>query len=72
MRRPDVGDDLADRAAAIGPGAVVDEGADRHVELADAVDAAGGVELGAERDLEEAVDDLRVGERLGSRRRGAR
>ena len=47
-----------------GCGAVVDKDADRAVVFADAVDAAGDMELGAEGDLEESVDDLGVGEGL--------
>ena len=51
-------------AAAVGLRAVVDIDPDRPVVFADAVDAAGDVEFGAERDLEESVDDLGVGEGL--------
>ena len=62
--RADVGDDRGDLRAAVGLRAVVDIDADRPVVFADAVDAAGDVEFGAERDLEEAVDDFGVGEAL--------
>ena len=63
----DVGDHLAHAGAAIRTRLVVDEHAHRLVVLADAIDAAGQMEFGAERDLEEAVGDLGVGELLASR-----
>ena len=47
--RADVGDGGFDLRAAVGLGAVVDEDADRAVIFADAVDAAGDMEFGAER-----------------------
>ena len=71
MRAADVGDDGGDLRRCGRAGAVVDEDADRAVVLADAVDAAGHVKFGAERDLEEAVDDLGVGEGLALGRAAA-
>ena len=57
--RADVRDDGCDLRAAIGLGAVVDIDSDRTVIFADAIDAAGELELGAERDLEESVGRFR-------------
>ena len=64
MRAADIGDDRLDLRGAVGRGAVVDIDPDRAVIFADAVDAAGDMEFGAERDLEKAVDDFGVGEIL--------
>ena len=50
--------------AAIRLGAIVGIDADRLLVFADAVDAAGDMEFGAEHDPEEAVDDLFVREGL--------
>ncbi len=57
---------------AVGRGAIVDEHLHRPVVFADAVDTAGDVEFGAERHLEEAVEDLGVGERSAARSNGDR
>ena len=61
--RGDVGHDLRELRLAVGPGAV-GKHPHRPVKFADAVDAAGKMVFGAERGLEEAVDDLAVGEGL--------
>src|SRR5688572_14730336 len=62
------GPDVCDCGDNFGPavrlGAIVDEDAYRPVELANAVGRPAHVKLGAERDLEEAFDDLGVGEGL--------
>ena len=70
----DVGDDPRDLRLAVGACAV-GKHPHRHFVFADAVDAAGKMILGAERDLQKALDDLAVGEdlllvALALRRRG--
>ncbi len=60
----DIGDDRGDLRAAVEREAVVDIDPHRAVIFADTVDAAGDMEFGAEGNLEEAVDDLGVGEIL--------
>jgi hypothetical protein len=62
--RADVGDNLGDLRAAIGPGVAVHTDPHRPVELADAVHLAGQVQFGAEGGLEKALRDLGVAERL--------
>ena len=62
-----VSNDLSDLGAAVRLGAAFDIHPNRPVELADAVDPPGHMELGPERDLEKAFDDLRVGELLDLR-----
>ena len=59
----DVGDDLRKLRLAVRTVAV-GEHAHRHLIFADAVDAAGEMIFGAERDLQKAFDDLAVGEAL--------
>ena len=57
-----VGDNGCDFGAAIGPPAIINEDADRLVELADAFDPLVELQFGVERGLEEAFTDLVVAE----------
>ncbi|MGY4189231.1 YD repeat-containing protein [Bradyrhizobium sp. USDA 4459] len=59
----DIGDHLCQLRLAVGS-VGLGEHAHRSVELADAIDAAGEVVFGAERSLEKAVGDFRVGKAL--------
>jgi hypothetical protein len=61
--RADVGHDLRELRLSVGPIAV-GKHPHRPVIFADAVDAAGEMIFGAERDLQKAFDDLAVGEDL--------
>ncbi len=59
----DIGDHPPDLRPAIGRRAIDHEDSHRFLEFPDALGALVELQLGAERDLEEAIDDLVVGER---------